>query len=56
MQAIGVLYGYGSRDELLAAGAQHLCAAPPAISECIFRNFLNPPASDSITGSAVNLS
>jgi phosphoglycolate phosphatase len=28
MTAIGVLYGYGSREELLAAGAQHLAAAP----------------------------
>jgi len=28
MAAIGVLYGYGSREELVAAGAQHLCATP----------------------------
>jgi phosphoglycolate phosphatase len=26
--AIGALWGYGSRDELLSHGAQHLCAAP----------------------------
>ncbi len=26
MKGIGVLYGYGSRDELLEAGAQHVCA------------------------------
>jgi phosphoglycolate phosphatase len=35
MKGIGVLYGYGSRDELLAAGAQHVCATPGAILGCI---------------------
>lgn len=35
MKGIGVLYGYGSRDELLAAGAQHVCATPAAILGCI---------------------
>jgi len=29
MTAIGVLYGYGSRDELMEAGAHHLCEAHP---------------------------
>src|SRR5207244_12077669 len=29
--AIGVLYGYGSREALLEAGAMHLCATPRAI-------------------------
>jgi phosphoglycolate phosphatase len=28
MPALGVLYGYGNRDELIAAGALHLCATP----------------------------
>jgi phosphoglycolate phosphatase len=28
MTAIGVLYGYGSREELVDAGAHHLCATP----------------------------
>jgi phosphoglycolate phosphatase len=28
MTAIGVLYGYGSAQELLGAGAHHLCATP----------------------------
>ena len=32
---IGVLYGYGGRDELIAAGALQLCAAPKAILDCI---------------------
>lgn len=27
-RAIGVLWGYGSREELRAAGAQAFCAAP----------------------------
>ncbi|HEY6994119.1 MAG TPA: HAD hydrolase-like protein, partial [Xanthobacteraceae bacterium] len=31
MKGIGVLYGYGSRDELLQAGARHVCATPGAI-------------------------
>lgn len=35
MKGIGVLYGYGSREELLGAGAQHVCATPGAILNCI---------------------
>jgi phosphoglycolate phosphatase len=35
MKGIGVLYGYGSRDELLEAGAHHVCATPGAILSCI---------------------
>ena len=35
MKGIGVLYGYGSRDELLEAGAHHVCATPAAILGCI---------------------
>jgi phosphoglycolate phosphatase len=35
MKGIGVLYGYGSRDELLQAGAHHVCATPGAILGCI---------------------
>jgi phosphoglycolate phosphatase len=35
MKGIGVLYGYGSRDELLLAGAHHVCATPGAILGCI---------------------
>ena len=31
MTAIGVLYGYGSREELTNAGAHHLCAAHPDV-------------------------
>jgi phosphoglycolate phosphatase len=31
MTAVGVLYGYGSREELLGAGAHHLAAAPPEL-------------------------
>lgn len=31
---IGVLYGYGSRKELRAAGAMHLCTAPGEIPGC----------------------
>jgi phosphoglycolate phosphatase len=29
MTAIGVLYGYGSEDELRDAGADHICATHP---------------------------
>jgi len=31
IDGIGVLYGYGSREELLEAGAVHLCATPRSI-------------------------
>ena len=31
MAAIGVLYGYGSSDELIKAGASHVCATPRAV-------------------------
>ena len=35
MQRIGVLYGYGNRDELLEAGAQRVCATPSEILRCV---------------------
>ena len=35
MKGIGVLYGYGNRDELFAAGASAVCATPEALLGCI---------------------
>jgi phosphoglycolate phosphatase len=35
MNAIGVLYGYGSREELIGAGASHVCATPRAVLDHI---------------------
>ena len=35
MGAIGVLYGYGSREELVEAGASHVCATPRAVLDHI---------------------
>jgi phosphoglycolate phosphatase len=35
MQAVGALWGYGTREELLEHGAQHLCAGPRALLEVI---------------------
>ncbi len=35
IKGIGVLYGYGSRDELIGAGAKHVCATPAEILGCI---------------------
>ena len=35
INGIGVLYGYGSRDELLQAGARHVCATPAEILACV---------------------
>jgi phosphoglycolate phosphatase len=35
IRGIGVLYGYGSKDELIGAGALHVCATPQAILDCI---------------------
>jgi phosphoglycolate phosphatase len=35
MDAIGVTYGYGSREELITAGARHLCVSPRAIWDVV---------------------
>jgi phosphoglycolate phosphatase len=35
IDAIGVTYGYGSREELIAAGARHLCVSPRAVLDVI---------------------
>jgi phosphoglycolate phosphatase len=35
MDALGVLYGYGSREELIEAGASHVCASPRAVLDHI---------------------
>ena len=35
MRGIGVLYGYGSREELIEAGASQLCATPRALLDHI---------------------
>jgi len=37
MGAIGVLYGYGSEEELIGAGASHVCATPRAVLDHIHR-------------------
>src|SRR5262244_2643320 len=36
---IGVLWGYGSYDELIAAGATALCAQPPLLNDILLSNF-----------------
>jgi phosphoglycolate phosphatase len=33
--SIGVLWGYGSENELIEAGASQLCAAPPDLGSCL---------------------
>jgi phosphoglycolate phosphatase len=33
MRALGVLYGYGSKDELIQAGAHHVCATPQEVPD-----------------------
>ena len=35
MKGIGVLYGYGSREGLIGAGASHVCATPRAVLDHI---------------------
>jgi phosphoglycolate phosphatase len=35
IKGIGVLYGYGSKDELIGAGARHVCATPAEILDCV---------------------
>jgi phosphoglycolate phosphatase len=37
MAAVGVLYGYGSREELIGAGASHVCATPGEVLDQIHR-------------------
>ena len=37
VRSIGVLWGYGSREELLGAGADALCAVPAALPACVAR-------------------
>jgi phosphoglycolate phosphatase len=39
IRPIGVTYGYGSAEELLEAGASHLCASPRAVLDHIHRSF-----------------
>ena len=58
MEGIGVLYGYGSRDELIGAGAQHVCATPQAILDYISAGCsrLEPANPIQMPGRRVNLS
>lgn len=35
LPCVGVLYGYGSEEELLAAGAEYLAATPMELGECL---------------------
>ena len=37
MRSIGALWGYGSREELLEAGADAVCAVPADLSACLAR-------------------
>ena len=37
VDAIGVTYGYGSREELIAAGVRQLCDSPRAVLDVILR-------------------
>jgi phosphoglycolate phosphatase len=54
MDAIGVTYGYGSREELIAAGVRHLCASPRAILELIEGDFSAGRNTPTNVGRAVN--
>ena len=35
--AVGVLYGYGSHEELTGAGAHHLCATPGEVADLVLK-------------------
>ena len=39
IRAIGVTYGYGTPEELIGAGASHLCASPRAVLDHIHSSF-----------------
>jgi phosphoglycolate phosphatase len=54
MDAVGVTYGYGSPEELIAAGARHLCASPRAVLDVIPGAFSGGGASSANIRSAVN--
>jgi phosphoglycolate phosphatase len=47
MTAVGVLYGYGSKDELIAAGAQHIARTPEELPD-----IANPQGSSPIAETA----
>ena len=38
MTAVGVLYGYGSKKELVDAGAHRVCATPQGLLDTLYRN------------------
>lgn len=42
MRSIGVTYGYGSHNELVAAGAGHICDRPAEIVACVSRPAPSP--------------
>ena len=50
MKGIGVLYGYGSREELLGAGAMHVCATPRRDPRLHFRKLAGGTATSSNAG------
>jgi phosphoglycolate phosphatase len=56
MRGIGVLYGYGSADELIAAGASHVCATPRALLEHIHSRSVSCEESPLNAESGINLS
>ncbi|MCW5704583.1 MAG: HAD family hydrolase [Bradyrhizobium sp.] len=56
IEGIGVLYGYGSREELLGAGAVRLCATPHAILEHFSGASDGTPGPRSQRNGRVNLS
>ena len=35
IRSIGVLWGYGSKDELVSAGADTTCATPSELAACL---------------------
>jgi len=39
IRAVGVTYGYGTAEELIEAGASHLCASPRAVLDHIHSSF-----------------
>jgi len=56
INAIGVTYGYGGREELIAAGASHLCASPLAIVELVQGGLVSDRNMSANVRSVVNLS
>lgn len=50
LTAIGVLWGYGSRQELIDAGANALCEQPAVLDAALVKSCFGQPSKASVGG------